>query len=85
MVLRVRHRVCWAQNLQRKYIGTQTFPVGAAIGSSAQEGRLVVDFKEGDLITEAGRVVTLVARVSTGTATASQVLEFMYSHVGHFE
>lgn len=72
-------------NLNRKYIGTQTFNVGAGIGASANEGRLVLDFTEGDQITEAGRYMILVARISTGTATASQVLEIMYSNIGHFE
>lgn len=77
--------VTLAGNLTRKYIGTQTFPVGAAIGSSANEGRLVIDFKEADLITEAGRVITLVARIGTGTATAAQLIETMYTNLGHFE
>lgn len=77
--------VTLAGNLNRKYIGTQTFHVGSAIASAAAEGRLVVDFKESDLITEAGRVITLVARISTGTATASQVIETMYTNNGHFE
>ena len=72
-------------NLARKYIGTQTFPVGAAIGSSALEGRLELNLAEADAVTEAGRVVTLVARISTGTATAGQVIETNYANLGHFE
>lgn len=72
-------------NLNRKWIGTQTFPVGAAIGSSAIEGMLELNLSEADLITEAGRYNTLVARVTTGTATASQVLEIAYTNLGHFE
>lgn len=72
-------------NLNRKYLGTQTFPVGAVIGSGATEGPISLDLSEADLVTEAGRVITLVARITTGTATASQVLEVMYSNLGHFE
>jgi hypothetical protein len=72
-------------NLQRKYLGTQTFPIGAAIGQQAAEGQIIVDFSEGDLITEPGRVVGLMCRISTGTATASQVIETFYTNVGHFE
>lgn len=74
-----------AGNLNRKYIGTQTFAVGAAIGAQAAEGPIALDLSEGDLVTEAGRFLSLVARISTGTATASQVLEVMYSNLGHFE
>lgn len=72
-------------NLNRKYIGTQTFPVGAAIGSAASEGVLTLDLNGADLVVEPGRYITLVARISTGTATASQVLEVMYNNIGHFE
>ena len=69
----------------RKYIGTQTFPVGAIAGSSAQEGRLQLDFTEADAITEAGRALSLIARISTGTATVAQVIETNYTNIGHFE
>jgi hypothetical protein len=72
-------------NLLRKYIGTQTFPIGAAIGQQAAEGQIIVDFSEGDLITEPGRVIGLMCRISTGTATPSQVIETFYTNIGHFE
>ena len=72
-------------NTVRKYIGTQTFAVGAAIGQGAAEGPISLDLSEADLVTEAGRVLSLVARISTGTATALQVLEVMYTNLGHFE
>ena len=72
-------------NLARKYVGTQTFPVGAAIGAGALEGPIAVDLSAADLVTEAGRVISLVARISTGTATTLQVLEVMYTNLGHFE
>lgn len=72
-------------NLNRKYIGTQTFPVGAAIGAGAVEGPISLDLTEADLLTEAGRTVTLMSRTSTGTATGGQVIEIMYSNLGHFE
>jgi hypothetical protein len=68
-----------------KYLGTQTFPVGAVIGSPATEGRIVLDFNSSPVIAEAGRWHVLVARVSTGTATASQVIEVMFTAMGHFE
>lgn len=71
-------------NLLRKYIGTQTFAIGSVVGAAAQEGILTVDFSECDAITEPGRVVSLVARVRTGTATALQVIETNYSNLGHF-
>ena len=72
-------------NTVRKYVGTQTFPVGAVIGQGANEGPLVLDFSEGDQITEPGKVVGLCCRVTTGTATASQVIELYYTNVGHHE
>lgn len=74
-----------AGNLLRKYVGTQTFAVGAAIGSAAAEGRLELNLSEADAITEAGRFVTLVARISTGTATVGQLIETNYANLGHFE
>lgn len=77
--------VTLAGNLVRKYLGTQTFPIGAVVGQQAAEGQLVVDFSEGDLITEPGRVLGLMCRITTGTATASQVIETYYTNVGHFE
>lgn len=77
--------VTLAGNLNRKWIGSQTFPVGAAIGSSAIEGMLEMNLSEADMITEAGRYNILVARINTGTATASQVLEIAYANLGHFE
>lgn len=72
-------------SLNRKHIGTQTFPVGSAIGSAAFEGPIELNLSEADMITEAGRYNILVARISTGTATASQVLEIHYTNLGHFE
>lgn len=77
--------VSLSSNVVRKYLGTQTFAVGAAIGQGAIEGPISLDFSECDLITEAGRTLILIARISTGTATALQVLEVMYSNLGHFE
>ena len=77
--------VTLAGNTVRKYIGTQTFAVGTAIGQGAVEGPISLDFSECDMITESTRVLSLVARVTTGTATALQVLEVMYTNLGHFE
>jgi hypothetical protein len=72
-------------NVFRKWIGTQTFAVGAAIGQQGAEGQLVLDLSEGDAVTEAGKVVGIACRVTTGTATASQVIEVMATHIGHHE
>lgn len=74
-----------ASTAKRKYLGTQTFPIGAAIGAAASEGPLIVDLSAADIISESASVVHLIARISTGTATASQVIEVMYDHIGHFE
>jgi hypothetical protein len=72
-------------NLFRKYIGTQTFSIGAVVGSKGEEGQLALDLLEGDAVTEAGKVVGICCRVTTGTATASQVIEVMATNIGHFE
>ena len=72
-------------SLNRKYIGTQTFAIGSAVGSAGFEGPLDLELTESDLITESGRYNILVARVSTGAATASQVLEISYTNLGHFD
>lgn len=70
---------------KRKYIGTQTFPVGAVIGAIATEGPISVDLSASDLVSEPSTAVHLVARISTGTATASQVIEVAYNHIGNYE
>jgi hypothetical protein len=68
-----------------KYLGSQTFAIGAAIGAAAAEGGIVVDFSASPIITEAGRFHEIVARISTGTATVSQVIEVFANVIGHFE
>ena len=70
---------------KRKFLGTQTFPVGSVVGSNAIEGQIVVDLSPADLITEAGNTVHLIVRISTGTATATELFEVMYDHIGYFE
>ncbi|MEQ1529092.1 MAG: hypothetical protein ABL925_07235 [Methylococcales bacterium] len=69
----------------RHFIGTQTFPVGAAIGSGALEGMLELDFSCTPEITESQRYHSIVARVTTGTATAGQIIEVYAKVVGNFE
>ena len=68
-----------------KYIGTQTFPVGSAIGSSAVEGKITLDMSSCPVLTGAGKYHTIVVRCTTGTATASQAIAVYICVVGNFE
>jgi hypothetical protein len=66
----------------RTPLGAQSFPVGALIGAKAE--RLPVTF-DAPKITDAGRFMTLILRMPSGTATASQIIQGCVSFKGAFE
>lgn len=68
-----------------KHIGTQTFPVGAAIGSVATEKCIKLDLSSVPAISYSGRYQSIVARITSGTTSASRVIETIITVVGNFE
>ena len=68
-----------------KYIGTQTFPVGSAIGSAAIEGRIVLDISNFPLAINPGNYHRVTARITTGANTASQAIEVYCSVFGDWD
>ena len=60
-----------------------TWPVGAAIGSQATS--IFVDFSESPIYVETGHFVALVGKFLVGTATASQVINFVWQPIYSWE
>lgn len=58
-------------------IGVISFPIGAAIGAQAQDG-IQFDF-EAPLVINPGEYIQVVVKILAGTATASQVLNWVIS------
>jgi hypothetical protein len=63
-------------------IGIQSFIVGAAIGTAADE--IVVSF-DSPVCCESGRYFHLIVQAPVGTATASQVLRGDFLPIGYFQ
>jgi hypothetical protein len=61
----------------------QTWLVGAAIGSQAQE--LDQDFSSAPIVVAPGELVGAVAKFIQGTATASQVIWTVVTFRGYYE
>jgi hypothetical protein len=70
---------------RRVALGYMTWPVGAAIGAGPQGGPIEVDFGDAPIFVNPGEFVALVARFVVGTATASQVIDFMWQPVYGWE
>jgi len=68
---------------RRMPLGIISFPVGAAIGAQAARG-IYVDF-EAPVVVNPGEFVAVVAKPLTGTATASQVIQFVIGFNGYQE
>jgi hypothetical protein len=67
---------------RRMPLGIMSFPVGAPIGAIANA--VQVDF-ESPVVVNPGEFVAVVAKVLTGTATASQVTQFLIGFNGYWE
>ncbi len=70
---------------RRVALGYMTWPVGAAIGQGPQAGPIKVDFGDSPIFVNPGEFVALVARFVVGTATASQVIEFVWQPIYGWE
>lgn len=68
---------------RRVALGYMTWPVGAAIG--AQATPISIDFSHGPIYVEPGHFVQLVGKFLVGTATASQVINFMWQPIYAWE
>lgn len=63
---------------RRVALGFMTWPVGAAIGAQPQGGRIFADFGDAAIYVNPGEFVALVGKFLIGTATASQVINFVW-------
>jgi len=70
---------------RRVALGMMTWPVGAAIGAQPQTGALTVDFGDAPIYVNPGEFVQLVGKFLVGTATASQVINFVWQPVYGWE
>jgi hypothetical protein len=70
---------------RRVPLGFATWPVGAAIGAQPQSGPLFVDFGDAAIYVNPGEFVALVGKFLVGTATASQVIGFVWQPVYGWE
>lgn len=70
---------------RRISLGFMTWPVGAAIGAQPQMGPMLVDFGDAPVYVNPGEFVQLVGKFMAGTATASQVINFVWQPVYGWE
>ena len=66
-------------------IGIMTWPVGAAIGAQPQFGSIFLDLGDAPIYVNPGERVALVGKFLAGTATASQVINFVYQPIYGWE
>lgn len=66
-------------------LGFMTWAVGAAIGAQPQGGPLFVDLGDAPVFVNPGEFVALVGKFLIGTATASQVINFVWQPVYGWE
>ena len=70
---------------RRVALGYATWPVGAAIGAQPQSGPIFASFADGPIYVNPGEFVALVGKFLVGTATASQVINFVWQPVYGWE
>ncbi len=68
----------------KKFLGAQSFPIGAAIGARADRA-LSVDVSQSPLVVEPGAFLHIILRMPVATATASQVIRGGVAVKGFFE
>jgi hypothetical protein len=66
-------------------LGIATWPIGAAIGAQPQGGRISVDLGDAPIFVNPGEFVQLVGKFLAGTATASQVINFVWQPIYGWE
>lgn len=66
-------------------LGIATWPVGAAIGAQPQGGRISIDLGDAPIFVNPGEFVQLVGKFLAGTATASQVINFVWQPIYGWE
>jgi hypothetical protein len=74
-----------AKAARRIPLGYATWPIGAAIGAQPQAGPIFVAFADGPIYINPGEFVALVGKFLAGTATASQVINFVWQPVYGWE
>ena len=70
---------------RRIALGFMTWAVGAAIGTQPQGGPIFVDLGDAPVFVNPGEFVQLVGKFMSGTATASQVINFVWQPVYGWE
>lgn len=70
---------------RRVPVGFATWAVGAAIGSQPQSGRIFLDLGDAPIFINPGEFGALVGKFIAGTATASQVISFVWLPVHGWE
>ncbi len=70
---------------RRVALGFMTWPVGAAIGAQPQSGPIFADFGDAPIFVNPGEFVALVGSFLIGTATASQVINFVWQPIYGWE
>ena len=66
-------------------LGYMTWAVGAAIGAGPQSGPIKVDLSHGPIYVNSGEFIQLVGKFLVGTATASQVINFVWQPIYSWE
>jgi len=74
-----------AKAARRIPMGIAAWPIGAAIGAQPQAGRIVVDLGDAPIFVNPGEFVQLVGKFLAGTATASQVINFVWQPIYGWE
>ena len=70
---------------RRLPLGYMTWPVGAAIGQGPQGGSIMVDLGDAPIFVNPGEFVQLVGKFIVGTATGSQVINFVWTPIYGWE
>lgn len=70
---------------RRAALGIATWAIGAAIGAQPQFGPIKVDFGDAPIFVNPGEFVALAGKFLAGTATASQVINFVWQPIYGWE
>jgi hypothetical protein len=74
-----------AKASRRLPLGYMTWPVGAAIGQAPQHGPIEIDLGDAPIFVNPGEFVQLVGKFIVGTATGSQVINFVWTPIYGWE
>lgn len=70
---------------RRVAVGFMTWAVGAAIGAGPQQGSVTLDLGDAPIFVNPGEFIQLVAKFVSGTATASQTIQFIWQPIYGWE